>query len=72
MHKTYFHNQKLSSENKHKKEIVYSPHIKQKINVDINKLLNRIKVEKKKENKKQLIFYSSVISVLFVLAYTIF
>jgi len=61
MPKTYFHNYKLTNENI-KKNV--SPHtqysIKTKI-VDINKLLNRVKIEKKNENKRKLIFYSSTI-----------
>ena len=61
MPKTYFHNYKLTKKNKKKNA---SPHtqysIKTKI-VDINKLLNRVKIEKKNENKRKLIFYSSTI-----------
>ena len=71
MQKTYFYNNKSFSENKDKKKIVSSHHIKSKINVDINKLLNRVKIEKKNENKKKVIFYSSMISILCVFFYII-
>jgi|TARA_B110000238_G_C15908404_1_gene345134 hypothetical protein len=71
MQKTYFYNNKFFSENKDKKKIVSSHHIKSKINVDINKLLNRVKIEKKNENKKKVIFYSSIISMLCAFIYII-
>ena len=72
MQKTYFHNHITNDEDKDEKKTVFSYHIRKKINVDINKLLNRIKIEKKKDNKKKFIFYSSVTSVLLFLTYIIF
>ena len=72
MQKIYFHNHISTAEDKDEKKTLFSHHIRKKINVDINKLLNRIKIEKKKDNKKKFIFYSSVTSALFVLTYIIF
>tara|TARA_B100000767_G_scaffold256829_1_gene264205 strand:+ start:378 stop:602 length:225 start_codon:yes stop_codon:yes gene_type:complete len=70
--KTYFHNHISTAEDKDEKKTVFSHHIRKKINVDINILLNRIKIEKKKDNKRKFIFYSSVTSVLLFLTYIIF
>ena len=42
-------------------------HIGKKKVVDINKLLNRVKIDKKNETKKKIIFYSFVILVLSLL-----
>ena len=72
MQRNYFHNHISIGKNIDEKKTVSPPHIRKKINVDINKLLNRIKMEKKIENKKKFIFYSSVTSALFVLTYIIF
>ena len=47
-----------------KKKTFLPSSIIQNRNVDINKLLNRVKVEKKKETKEKIIFYSSVILAL--------
>ena len=72
MQKTNFHNHVSTAEDKDKNKTVFSHHIRKKINVDINILLNRIKIEKKKDNKRKFIFYSSVTSVLLFLTYIIF
>ena len=42
-------------------------HIGKKKVVDINKLLNRVKIDKKNETKKKIIFYCSSILVLMLL-----
>ena len=56
MQKTYFHdNQHISEKNDQKKAITVEQ-IKQKRRVDINKLLNRVRIEKKDENKRKIIF----------------
>jgi len=61
MQKTYFHdNQHISEKNDQKKAITVEK-INQKRRVDINKLLNRVRIEKKNDNKRKIIFYSSVI-----------
>ena len=57
MQKTYFHKSKLSQ----------TPRADTKNIVDINILLNRVKIEKKKEIKQKIIFFS-----LITLAVTLF
>ena len=64
MLKTYFHNSKHMSENKSQKKTIPTQYIDQKRIVDINKLLNAVRIEKKNETKKKIIFYSSVILAL--------
>ena len=64
MLKTYFHNSKYISENKSQKKTIPTQYIDQKRIVDINKLLNAVRIEKKNETKKKIIFYSSVILTL--------
>ena len=64
MLKTYFHNSKHISENKSQKKTITTQYIDQKRIVDINKLLNAVRIEKKNETKKKIIFYSSVILAL--------
>ena len=61
MLKTYFHNSKHISENKSQKKTTLTQYIDQKRIVDINKLLNTVRIEKKKETKRKIIFYSSTI-----------
>ena len=64
MLKAYFHNSKHISENKSQKKTIPTQYIDQKRIVDINKLLNAVRIEKKNETKKKIIFYSSVILAL--------
>ncbi|MDC1247741.1 hypothetical protein N8Z52_00490 [Pelagibacteraceae bacterium] len=61
MQKTYFHDNKHFSEKNGQKKAISVEQINQKKRVDINKLLNRVRVDKKNENKRKIIFYSSVI-----------
>tara|TARA_B100000768_G_C11172961_1_gene329527 strand:+ start:12 stop:254 length:243 start_codon:yes stop_codon:yes gene_type:complete len=61
MLKSYFHNNKSIAENKSQKKSIPIQHVSQKINVDINILLNRIRINKKSEIKKKIIFYSLTI-----------
>ena len=56
MQKTYFFNHKSISENLEIKKIP-QVNVNTKIRVDINKLLNRVKIEKKNESKKKFIFF---------------
>ena len=61
MSKTYFHNDKIYNENKSKKKQSTQIHIiKPKNIVDINILLNRVKIEERKEIKQKIIFFSSI------------
>ena len=64
MQKTYFHERKHISEKKVNKKTIPIQYIDQKKIVDINKLLNRVKIDKKNETKRQIVFYSSVILAL--------
>jgi len=72
MQKTYFHDKKHISEEDDQKKAITVEQIKQKRRVDINKLLNRVRIEKKNENKRKIIFYSSIILTISTLAYIIY
>ena len=61
MQKTYFHDRKQISEKKINKKTIPLQYIDQKRIVDINKLLNRVKIDQKNETKRKIIFYSSTI-----------
>ena len=64
MQKNYFHNNKISNESQSKKKIHLTQNLNPKIIVDINKLLNRVKIEQRNDTKRKVIFYSSLILVL--------
>ena len=64
MQKTYFHDRKHIREKKVYKKTIPVQYIDQKRIVDINKLLNRVRIDKKNETKRQIVFYSSVILAL--------
>ena len=64
MPKTYFHDNKHNSEKKIQKKNIPTQFIDQERIVDINKLLNRVRIDKKNENKRKIIFYSSAILAL--------
>ena len=56
MSKTYLHNYNVSKTSVSNDELVKNNYKKNPINVDINKLLNRVKLEEKtKENKNSFI-----------------
>ena len=61
MQKTYFHDKKHISEKKVHKKTIPAQYIDQKRIVDINKLLNRVKIDQKNKTKRKIIFYSSTI-----------
>ena len=61
MQKTYFHDKKHISEKKVQKKTIPLQYIDQKRIVDINKLLNRVKIDQKNETKRKIIFYSSTV-----------
>ena len=61
MQKTYFHDRKHISEKKVNIKTIPLQYIDQKKIVDINKLLNRVKIDQKNETKRKIIFYSSTI-----------
>mgnify|MGYP001253305792 CR=1 FL=1 len=64
MQKKYFHNNKLEFKDKDTKKpsVIYNTRIKNV--VDINILLNRVKIEKQTELKRKIIFYASVVLML--------
>ena len=62
-----FDNNKSKSESKSQKKNIPVQYIDQKRIVDINKLLNRVKIDQKNETKRKIIFYSSTILGLFLL-----
>ena len=59
-----FDNNKSKSENKSQKKNIPVQYIDQKRIVDINKLLNRVKIDQKNETKRKIIFYSLTILAL--------
>jgi hypothetical protein len=64
MYKTYFHDKKHNSEKKVQKKTIPLQYIDQKRIVDINKILNRVKIDQKNETKRKIIFYSLTTLVL--------
>ena len=58
MQKAYFHDHKHNGEKKVQKKTIPLEYIDQKRIVDINKLLNRIKIDQKNEIKRKIIFFS--------------
>ena len=54
----YFHNNKSIDQNINTKKLSKVQNISEKQVVDINKLLNRIKIDHKNEIKRKIIFYS--------------
>ena len=54
----YFHNNKSIDQNINTKKLSKVQHIGEKQIVDINKLLNRVKINQKNEIKQKIIFYS--------------
>ena len=61
MQKVYFHNGKSIDQNINTKRLSETQQVSEKQVVDINKLLNRVKIDKKNETKRKIIFYSLVI-----------
>ena len=57
MQKNYFHNSKHISEKNDQKKAITVEQINQKRRVDINKLLNRVRVDKKNQSKKKIAFF---------------
>jgi hypothetical protein len=61
MRKVYFHNSQSIHQNINTKRLSKAQHISEKQVVDINKLLNRVKIDQKNETKRKIIFYSSTV-----------
>ena len=64
MRKVYFHNEKSIDQNINTKRLSEAQHIGERQVVDINKLLNRVKIDQKNETKRKIIFYSLTILAL--------
>jgi|TARA_B110000238_G_C15997435_1_gene382927 hypothetical protein len=64
MQKKYFYNDQLEIKNKDKKKPSHAFNRDIKRVVDINILLNRVKIEKQTEVKRKTIFYTSVVLML--------
>jgi hypothetical protein len=62
--KVYFHNDKSIDQNLNTKRLSGVQPLEKKQVVDINKLLNRVKIDKRNKIKKKIIFYSSTILAL--------
>ena len=58
MYRNIFYNYKSINEDFKSKKISRSQYTNPKIKVDINILLNRVKIEKKEEIKQKVIFFS--------------
>ena len=54
----YFHNNKSIDQNINTKKLSKVQNISERQVVDINKLLNRIKIDHENETKRKIIFYS--------------
>ena len=67
MQKVYFHNGKSIDQNINTKRLSEVQQVGEKQVVDINKLLNRVKIDQKNETKRKLIFYSFTILSLSLL-----
>ena len=67
MQKTYFHNTASVEEKTSKRKSSQFQYITQKRKVDINKLLNRVKLEEKNEKKNKLKIFS--LASLFILIF---
>ena len=67
MRKVYFHNGKSIDQNINTKRLSETQSISEKQVVDINKLLNRVKIDQKNETKRKFIFYSLTILSLSLL-----
>ena len=61
MRKVYFHNGRSIDQNINTKRLSEVQQVSEKQVVDINKLLNRVKIDQKNETKRKIIFYSFII-----------
>ena len=67
MRKVYFHIGKSIDQNINTKRLSEVQQVSEKQVVDINKLLNRVKIDQKNETKRKFIFYSLTILSLSLL-----
>ena len=64
MRKVFYHNEKSIDQNINTKKLSKVQNISERQVVDINKLLNRVKIDQKNETKRKIIFYSLTTLVL--------
>ena len=64
MKKRSLHNSSFIHKSIIKNNYIDSTYLDPKRAVDINMLLNRVKVDKKNETKRQIIFFSSVVLII--------
>ena len=64
MTKNYLHNYNISKTSVSNDELVKNNYKKNPISVDINKLLNRVKLEEKNKRKQKLIYLAIVSAVI--------
>ena len=74
MQKIYFHDNKHNSEKNDQKKTISVEQFNQNRKVNINKLLNQVRLEKKSETKKNILIYCLVVLVIgsFMILLTIF
>ena len=58
MQKVFFYKKKSTNQDINRKRLFDGQHTSKKQVVDINKLLNRVKIDKKNETKRKIIFFS--------------
>tara|TARA_B100000767_G_scaffold250894_1_gene253528 strand:+ start:195 stop:422 length:228 start_codon:yes stop_codon:yes gene_type:complete len=61
MRKVFNHNKKSIDQNIKTKKLSTAQSISEKQVVDINKLLNRVKIDQKNETKRKIIFYGFIV-----------
>tara|TARA_B110000967_G_scaffold203424_1_gene244085 strand:+ start:748 stop:975 length:228 start_codon:yes stop_codon:yes gene_type:complete len=64
MQNSYFHNNRTSFVKENKRRLSQTHNLEKKKTVDINTLLNRVKIDERNKRKQQIIFFSSVILAL--------
>ena len=67
MRKVFYHNEKSIDQNINTRRLSEAQHVSEKQVVDINKLLNRVKIDQKNETKRKFIFYSLTVLSLSLL-----
>ena len=72
MPKVYFHNEKSIDENINTKRLHEGQHIGERQVVDINKLLNRIRIDQKNKKKQKIIYFSFILFLLSIFTIFIF
>ena len=71
MTRNYFHINKTTNVNNDKKNLIQSSDVYTKSVVDINVLLNKVKIEEKNQIKKKIIFFSFITLTLIFIGFCI-